>query len=409
VKLLIAIPALNEEESIEAIIEQSLAARSEIIAASPVTEVDVTVVSDGSTDRTVALASQHLDRIHLVVFDENRGYGAAIKEAWRQSDAELLGFIDADGTCDPRVFADLCRLLEAEGADVVLGSRLHGRSEMPVVRRLGNVVFAVLLTAFSSNRVRDTASGMRVVRRSCLPELLPLPDGLHFTPAMTARALLGEDIVLREMEMPYGHREGRSKLRVGRDGLRFLRVILETAWLYRPNRLLAGLGVLALVAAAVLMIEPSLYYLDHRRLQEWMIYRFVVGSLLGLAGWVLICAGHVTQRIVEITLLPAVSHRAEGGPLGRVLFARWFWAVPVVLCAAGGALVVPSALELVRTGATYAHWSRFIAMSFLVSVAIVVAATRIIDLFLDRVAERLAFLKDTAGDPLRSGVPVAPP
>ena len=80
-KLLIAIPALDEEDSIESTVERSLAARPVIEAASPVTEVEVTVVSDGSTDRTVERAARFGDRIRLVVFEENRGYGAAIKAA----------------------------------------------------------------------------------------------------------------------------------------------------------------------------------------------------------------------------------------------------------------------------------------------------------------------------------------
>ena len=56
-KLLIAIPALNEEDGIQDIIQRSLAAREFIVQNSPVTSVEVTVVSDGSTDRTVERAS----------------------------------------------------------------------------------------------------------------------------------------------------------------------------------------------------------------------------------------------------------------------------------------------------------------------------------------------------------------
>src|SRR5262247_1663883 len=97
-KLLIVIPAYNEESSIKSIIERSLTARDNIIANSPVTEVEITVVSDGSTDRTVELASSYANWINLIVFEKNRGYGAAIKEAWNQSDADLLSFLDADGT-----------------------------------------------------------------------------------------------------------------------------------------------------------------------------------------------------------------------------------------------------------------------------------------------------------------------
>ena len=104
--LLVAIPALNEEDSIADVIQRTLDARAGIIARTAVTAVDVTVVSDGSTDRTVERAARFGSAISLIVFERNRGYGAAIMEAWRRSDAELVGFLDADGTCDPRFFAE---------------------------------------------------------------------------------------------------------------------------------------------------------------------------------------------------------------------------------------------------------------------------------------------------------------
>ena len=65
-KLGIAIPALNEEDNIESVIQRSLAARQYIQDHSSVTDVEVTVVSDGSTDRTVELASRYKDLILLI-------------------------------------------------------------------------------------------------------------------------------------------------------------------------------------------------------------------------------------------------------------------------------------------------------------------------------------------------------
>src|SRR4051812_457216 len=204
-KLLIAIPALNEEASIEAIIERSLEARADIIARSPITQVDITVVSDGSTDRTVSLARKHTDRIKLIVFEKNRGYGAAIQQAWLESDADLLGFLDADGTCDPRFFGELAEALVSRRADIALGNRLNGNSKMPLIRRTGNILFASLLTMLSGQWIRDTASGMRIVRSEAYARLRPLPSGLHFTPAMSARALLDRDVQVKliELDMPY--------------------------------------------------------------------------------------------------------------------------------------------------------------------------------------------------------------
>lgn len=254
-KLLIAIPALNEENSIESTIVRSLNARRFIIDNSPVTDVEITVVSDGSTDRTVELARLYQGQIRLIVFEHNRGYGSAIKEAWKNTHAELLGFLDADGTCDPRFFANLCAALFSDEADLALGCRLNKQTHMPLIRKLGNFLFASLLSMLSKQRVRDTASGMRVLRREAYNKLLPLPNGLHFTPAMSARAILGSGggMKLVEIDMPYYEREGRSKLRVLRDGFRFLRIILETALLYHPARLLGTVGVAFLVLAIALM------------------------------------------------------------------------------------------------------------------------------------------------------------
>ena len=395
-KLLIAIPALNEEAAIESIIRRSLAARAYITARSSVTEVDITVVSDGSTDRTVEYASA-FPEINLIVFEKNRGYGAAIKEAWRKSDADLLSFLDADGTCDPNFFTDLCNTLVRENADVVLGCRLNSQSKMPMIRRIGNMIFATILTLFSSKRVKDTASGMRVVRRDSLPKLMPLPDGLQFTPAMSARALLSGELKITEIQMPYQERTGRSKLRVGKDGLRFLKVILEGAFLYRPARPLAMAGAFCLAVATALMLMPASYYLTHHAVTEWMIYRFVVSHLVGISAALLLSASYLTDRIVQIALSTESSKEEEGAVRG-FFTGRWFWLVPLALSAIGVTLVIPSFLQLVRTGATYEHWSRFIAMSFFCSVALILVVTRAIDYVLQLVAERLAYLNSETPD-----------
>ncbi|MBA3754667.1 MAG: glycosyltransferase family 2 protein, partial [Nitrospira sp.] len=364
-----------------------------IISSSPVTQVDITVVSDGSTDRTVELARKYVDQIHLIVFKENRGYGAAIKEAWEQSDADLLGFLDADGTCDPAFFSQLCNVVAGEAADVALGCRMNANSRMPWLRRMGNRLFASLLTVLSSSGVRDTASGMRVVRRQSLGKLLPLPDGLHFTPAMSARALMSKAVKIIEIDMPYYEREGESKLRPGRDGLRFMKAIMDAAFLYRPARPLALLGLFWLGVAITLMVMPTAYYLRDRSVQEWMIYRFVVSHLAGTLASLLFCASYLIQKMVKIAL-PDETHRNTRRSVLEWFFSRRLvWVVAPTLLVAGGLLVLPSFLELVRTGATYEHWSRFIAMSFCWSVAFILIVTWMVDYTLGLITAQLAFIR----------------
>jgi glycosyltransferase involved in cell wall biosynthesis len=392
-KLGIAIPALNEEDNIESIIERSLAAKRYIKEHSAVTEVEVTVVSDGSTDRTVERAAKYGDLINLIVFTQNQGYGAAIKEAWQKSDADVLGFLDADGTCDPEFFAPLCNQLINNNNDVVLGCRLNKNSEMPLLRRVGNVIFATLLSLFARSRVRDTASGMRVVRSSSLNRLFPLPDGLHFTPAMSARAMLSGALRIGEVDMPYHERVGESKLRVIKDGLRFLRVILESAFLYRPSRPLNAAALLMMAAAAVLMLPPAVFYLQNHRVQEWMIYRFLVSHLLGTGAVLCVCASYLCKRIIEIALSEEMGSRKLSG-WEKFFRGGWFWAVNAALAGAGGSLVLGSFLQLLATGSTYEHWSRFIVMTFCFSAMTVLLVTRSIDYVLDLVRERAAYWQD---------------
>jgi len=304
----------------------------------------------------------------------------------------FLGFLDADGTCDPKFFAKLCDTAIAQNADVVLGCRLNADSQMPLIRRIGNFIFASILTVFSSSRVRDTASGMRVVKRSSLDSLYPLPDGLHFTPAMSARAMLSRRTRIVEVDMPYRERVGESKLRVAKDGIGFLKVIVEAAFLYRPSRPIGILAIIFALFAAVLMSSPILYYVANRSVAEWMIYRFLVSHLAGIAAGLCFSASYLTGRMTSIAIAEETGHLKSG--LTHWLFeARRFWALPIGLCLVGGSLVAYSLFQRFTTGLTYEHWSRYIVMSFCFASAIILSVTRVIDYVLTLLASRVDYLR----------------
>jgi hypothetical protein len=153
------------------------------------------------------------------------------------------------------------------------------------------------------------------------------------------------------------------------------------------------LGAGCFAAATLLMIEPAFYYLSHHAVAEWMIYRFIVSNLAAVAAFLLFSASYVTARIVAMTLQNGAPRRSLMSVTRGFLHAGYFWTIPVLLMLAGGVLVLPSFLQLVRTGATYEHWSRFIAMSFLFSLAIILMTTRACDYILDLLESRLDFLR----------------
>ena len=232
---------------------------------------------------------------------------------------------------------------------------------------------------------------MRVVRRSALSKIYPLPDGLHFTPAMSARSMLSDSAKIVEIDMPYHERAGESKLRVAKDGFRFLKVILEAALLYRPARPLGIAGLLFFLIAVALMLQPSLYYLTHRMVLPWMIYRFLVSDLCGIAACLLFCASYLTDQIVSITLTGEIRAR-DKKVTARFFRSRWFWIVPALFAAAGVGLVLSSVIERLRTGGTYEHWSRYVAMTFWLSNALILSVARVIDYCIGMVSNRVNYL-----------------
>lgn len=365
-KLTIVIPALNEELAIAAIIERTLAARETITAASPVDAVEIIVVSDGSTDRTPAIAAQYADRgVRLIVFEKNRGYGAAIKKGFETGTGELVGFLDADGTCDPCFFADLCHALSDEDAAVAIGSRMGPQSRMPRLRRFGNRLYALLLSVLSNRAVTDTASGMRVIRRNALARLYPLPDGLHLTPAMSARVLMDDQLHIVERPMPYEERVGESKLSVVRDGVRFLHTILHMTMMWRPARLFLTAAAVCLAAMIFLAAFPLEMWLRLGRLEEDMIYRLLTCSLLGTTGVCLLSAGVLADQIHTLmarrrprTFIAAALDRLfsfRGWMAGLVL------AVPLLIW-----LVGPGLWTRLTAGVVTIHWSRVVLAGLLV-------------------------------------------
>lgn len=357
--LTIVIPALNEEQSIASIVERCLAEAPRIVEKCGLAEVRIVVVSDGSTDRTPEIARAFEPRIRVVVFERNRGYGAAIKEGWRVAGGDLLGFLDADGTCDPAYFAPMCEKAMS-GTDVVLGNRLHGDSKMPLVRRVGNRLFATLLGYLSQEKVGDTASGMRVVRKEALRLLYPLPDGLHFTPAMSALCLVHEDLSIAEIDMTYREREGRSKLRIWRDGFRFLGTILAAAVIFRPRRLAAPALWLLVAASCALAWNPVTMYVRERRIEESHIHQLLLISLMGALGAMLFSATYLMEHLTAAGHLRLARYEASKD---RIVSRTTFRAMVVaagVACLGAVAFAAPGLVEYVRTGHTDVHWSRFV-------------------------------------------------
>jgi glycosyltransferase involved in cell wall biosynthesis len=332
-QLTVVIPAYNEENGIEEIAERVLAVAPALTEIG-VSHLELLVVDDGSTDNTAKIAC-NLEGVRLISHEVNRGYGAALKTGFRESNGELIGFLDADGTYPPECFPDLCSKA-LDGAELVVGSRFAGSaSDMPITRKVGNRFFATLLSVIGRQRVSDSASGMRVFKREILERIYPLPDGLNLTPVMSTRAV-HEGIHLVEVPIPYSERVGQSKLSVVRDGSIFLHSIIWTALTYNPVRILGliglgGVAVAALVAIGLFIARVS----GITTLGPWAVAALFAALLSGVIGVSVFLLGVTFNYLVSLFYKKPVRQGLFGKPIFKTPLDRHFWWMGILSLAVG--------------------------------------------------------------------------
>lgn len=331
--LSVVIPAYNEEDGITEIAERVLAVAPELKKVG-VKQLELLVVDDGSRDQTAEVASK-IKGVTLIRHPKNKGYGAALKTGFSKAKGELIGFLDADGTYPPEYFPKLCRAA-MNGHDLIIGSRMAGeRSQMPLVRRVGNFIFATLLTILGRHRVTDSASGMRVFKREILEHIYPLPDGLNLTPVMSTRAL-HEGINIEEVPIPYSERVGRSKLSAIRDGRIFLQSMVWTAMSYNPVRILGLIGLAALGVAGLVALGLVVSRLNGiTSFSSIGVAALFLGMISAVAGINIFALGITFNYLVALFYKKPIKQGLFGKPVFKTPLDQQFGWIGIVATLAG--------------------------------------------------------------------------
>ncbi len=161
-RVLIIIPAYNEEESLGRVLRKTREAMP---------EADIIVINDGSTDATPHIAEGYGAVVLSLPF--NLGIGSAMQAGFmyaRERSYHVAVQVDGDGQHDPGEIPQLICALETTNADVVIGSRyIEDRGYItPWPRRLGIVVLSALITIFIGKRITDPTSGFRALSRRAI-------------------------------------------------------------------------------------------------------------------------------------------------------------------------------------------------------------------------------------------------
>ena len=148
---LVCIPAFNEEGAIGKLVRKTLSYVDSVV-----------VCDDGSSDNTAKEAEN--SGAHVIVHDENRGKGSALKSLFehaRHSSADIIVTIDGDGQFLPEEIKKLTKPIIEKTSDVVVGYRFDNDTEMPSYRKIGNKILDHATNIATSIPIRDTQSGFR--------------------------------------------------------------------------------------------------------------------------------------------------------------------------------------------------------------------------------------------------------
>jgi glycosyltransferase involved in cell wall biosynthesis len=232
----VVIPACNEAGAIGGVIAElrALAAWHQIL-----------VIDDGSTDGTGAEAEAA--GAQVIRHPYNKGNGAAVKTGIRAATGEFILIMDGDGQHQP---ADARRLVERLGEyDLVVGAR-SGQTQAGSTRRTGNALLNWLASYLAQREIPDLTSGFRAARAECLREFIHLlPNGFS-TPTTTTLAFLRAGYNVAFEPIDARARAGASKIRLSRDGPRFLLIILRVVTIFSPLRIFLPISAVAFLLGA---------------------------------------------------------------------------------------------------------------------------------------------------------------
>lgn len=207
-KCLIVIPAYNEADNIEKVVDN-------IIQNYP--QYDYVIVNDGSTDATRKICKER--GYNLLDLPVNVGLAGAIKSGIKYANFyqyEYAVQIDGDGQHDPIYIESMLDKMQESGADIVIGSRFVNVKKNVSMRMLGSNLISTAIWLTTGKKIKDVTSGMRLFNKSMIKKFGykinygPEPDTLAF--------LLNCGVRVEEVQVEmYERTAGTSYLTIGRS------------------------------------------------------------------------------------------------------------------------------------------------------------------------------------------------
>jgi glycosyltransferase involved in cell wall biosynthesis len=290
-RIALLIPCYNEELTVADVVTQM---RAEL------PEADVYVFDNNSTDRTAERAREA--GAHVLT-ERRQGKGYVVQSMFRRVEADCYVMVDGDGTYPPAAIHDLVAPVLAGDADMVVGSRLHARSQSQFrhVNRWGNRLVLLTLNSIFGVRLTDILSGYRAFSRAFVKGLPLFGGGFEIETELTIKAVeRGYRIVEVPIDLVHRPEGSHSKIQFFRDGLLILNTMLA---LFRDYKPLTFFGAAGLLLIALALVPGAL-----------VVYEFVQTGLVPRLPSAVLAVGLALCGLLSITVglvLHSIARRSQ--------------------------------------------------------------------------------------------------
>ena len=286
-KIIIGIPAFNEEKNIGAIVAKLKVKYDHVI-----------VCDDGSSDMTQTIASS-LGAI-VVKHPKNLGYGAAIKTIFNESkkiDGDILVTFDADGQHQLSEIDSVLKPLFEKKCDIVIGSRFLGTTkDLPKYRKIGIKTITGLTNAVTGSNLSDSQSGFRAYSKKILNEITPTESGMGVSTEILIKSLKKEMKIL-EVPITISYENNSHSQPPISHGTSVILSTIKHVAIERPLLYYGVTGLIFLVVGLIFGAWTIQIYSEQKQVITNIALVGIGGVILGT---ILLISGTILYSIVNV-------------------------------------------------------------------------------------------------------------